>query len=84
MLRIMPVHVGIACQKCQKVYFLATDTNRIEPDAGLSMFRLTCAPPCRTVRLFHDGDMRPYSVSTYSFERGYANWGEYRELRRTG
>ena len=81
----MPVHVGIACNKCQKVYFMATDNDRIEPDhlAGLNMFRLTCPPPCRAVRFFHNGDMRPYSVSTYSFERGYANWGEYRDLGRT-
>ena len=83
----MPVHVGIACEKCEKVYFLATDTDRIEPDfsqMGLELFRLTCAPPCSAVRSFHKGDMRPYSVSTYSFERGFANWGEYQELKRTG
>jgi hypothetical protein len=82
----MPVHVGIACPHCQRVYFLANDTSRIEPDhspANLNMFRLTCPPPCSAVRLFHDRDMRPYSVSTYSFERGYANCGEYRELGRT-
>ena len=83
----MPVHVGIACKECQKIYFLATDTDRIEPDrpmAGLERYRLTCGNPCRAVRFFHAEDMCPYSVSTYSFERGYANWGEYQELRRVG
>lgn len=84
---IMPVHVGIVCRKCAKVYFLATSPERIELDNSLTklgLYRLTCVSPCDTIRSFHQGDMRPYSVSMYSYERGFANWGEYQELRRVG
>jgi hypothetical protein len=76
------------CEKCEKVYFPAgTETDRIEfnpSPATFGLYRLTCASPCNGVRLFRKYDMRPYSVSTYSYERGYACRDEYEELRRAG
>ena len=83
----MPVHAGIVCKKCEKVYFLSTSPEHIELDRSLTrlgLYRLTCATPCNAIRYFHEGQMRPYSVSTFSYTRGYACWGEYRELRRAG
>ena len=82
----MPVHVGIACEKCGKIYFPA-NTARIEANpyrVNPGLYRLTCAPPCNAVRLFRKYEMQPYSVSTYSYESGFANRGEYEELRRAG
>ena len=83
----MPVHAGIACKKCEKVYFFATSPDQIELEHALTrlgFYRLTCASPCNAIRYFHEGQIRPYSVSTYSYKRGYANWGECQELRRAG
>jgi hypothetical protein len=83
----MPVHVGIMCKKCEKVYFPGGNTDQIDfgPSPGrLGVYRLTCAYPCNTVRLFRTYDMQPYSVSMYSYERGYAHRDEYEELRRAG
>ena len=51
----MPVHAGIVCKKCEKVYFLSTSPERIELDRSLTrlgLYRLTCAAPCNAIRYF--------------------------------
>jgi hypothetical protein len=82
----MPVHVGIMCTKCEKVFFPGT-TGRIEfvsSSGPMGEYRLTCSYPCSDVRLFRMYDMQPYSVSRDSYERGYADRNEYEELRLAG
>jgi len=78
----MPIHVGIQCESCGRVYFVA-NTDRIEFQPS-EFYQLTCTSPCNAVRTFLASDMKPYSVSTYSYQRGYAGAGEYQELRQTG
>ncbi len=77
----MPIHVGIACQSCERVYFIAR-TDQIEFLAETFEYQLFCPPPCGVTRLFDKKRMAPYSVSTYCYNRGYANPGEYQLLRR--
>jgi hypothetical protein len=78
----MPIHVGIQCESCGKVFFVA-NTDRIEFQPS-EFYQLTCTPPCNAVRTFLASDMRPYSVSTYSYQRGFAGAGEYQEMRQAG
>ena len=73
----MPIHMGIMCEACRKVHFVATS-----PGVRLSrtidgIYRLTCQLPCPAVKDFRKDGMRPYRVSEDAFKRGYANEGEY-------
>ncbi len=76
----MPIHVGIACQSCERVYFIAR-TDQIEFLAETFEYQLFCPPPCGVTRRFHKKRMGTYSVGTYCYNRGYANPGEYQLLR---
>jgi hypothetical protein len=79
----MPVHVGIICPRCEKVFFPGGNTDQIEvnPLRGQpGLYRLTCT--CDAVRFFGKHDMVPYSVSTHAYLRGYADRGQYQELRK--
>ena len=41
----MPIHMGIMCERCRKVYFIAT-SRAIKPNEfAAGMYRLTCNPP---------------------------------------
>lgn len=77
----MPIHVGIACESCERIFFIAK-TDRIEFLSGTSEYQLTCLPPCGVVRRFDSHRLAPFSVRTQHYIRGYANKGEY-ELIRT-
>lgn len=82
----MPIHVGIRCTSCERVYFPGT-TEQIDfapPSTTNHEYRLTCSYPCGAIRLFRTYDMQPYSVSKNAYDRGYAHQGEYEELRRAG
>ena len=72
-LHIVPVHMDIACDKCQRVYFVAISPDRIEVDhslTGMVLYQLTCAHPCNAIRCFDEGDMKPYSVSLFLTDEG--------------
>jgi len=79
---VMPIHVGIQCESCGKVFFVA-NTDRIEFQPS-ELYQLTCTSPCNAVRTFIASDMKPYSVPTYAYQRGYAGAGEYQELKQAG
>jgi len=71
----MAVAVGISCAKCGRVYLVAHPDNarRIRFDDSDKLrppFSLTCQ--CSAVRFFDKREMVPYSVSSHSFQRGYA------------
>jgi hypothetical protein len=73
----MPVHMGIMCERCRKVHFIATSRS-IKPIVSMAgMYRLKCTPPCPEVRDFRKDNMRPYRVSEDVFRSGYAKEGEY-------
>jgi len=42
--------------------------------AGSEMFILTCAG-CQTKRSFHESDLKPYTVSTLGYIKGYVERG---------
>lgn len=73
----MAIHMGIKCNACGTVHFIATS-----PGVALSLeidgtYRLTCKPTCSEMRFFRKGDMRPYRVTDELFNRGFAEPGEY-------
>lgn len=73
----MPIHIGIMCNICRKVHFVAT-SHRIKPSKlAAGMYRLACNPPCRMQREFRKENMRPYRVAENVFKTGYANESEY-------
>lgn len=73
----MPVHLGIMCESCRKVHFVAT-SHCIRPTALVAgMYRLRCTPPCPELRKFRKESMRPYRVSEEVFRSGCAKEGEY-------
>jgi hypothetical protein len=79
----MPIHMGIMCEKCRKVHFIATSVG-IRPSPGTpGMYLLTCRFPCSETREFRKETMRPYRVPEDVFQRGYAEEGEY-ELVQAG
>jgi hypothetical protein len=77
----MPIHVGIVCESCERIYFIAR-TDRIEFLAETAEYQLVCPRPCGMMRRFDKERLAPFSVATQHYNRGYANKGEY-ELVRT-
>lgn len=73
----MPVHMGTMCERCRKVYFIATSRAIRPSEFSAGMYRLTCNPPCREFQEFRKDNMRPYRVSEDVFRRGQAREGEY-------
>ena len=73
----MPIHMGIKCDVCQTVHFVATSRSVRLGESVEGMYRLTCQPPCHEVREFRKEGMHPYRVSDDVFKRGYAEEGEY-------
>ena len=78
----MPIHMGIMCERCRRVYFIAT-SHRIRPSPNSGMYRLTCTPACPEPREFRKETMQPYRVSDDLFNRGYAQEGEYELVHRS-
>jgi hypothetical protein len=73
----MPIHMGIMCDACRTVHFIATSPGvRLSPTTK-GMYLLSCRPPCPETREFRMDTMRPYRVSENAFGRGYAREGEY-------
>ena len=73
----MAIHMGIMCESCRKLYFVAT-SRAIKPSVSAAeMYRLKCTPPCPEVTEFRKDSMRPYRVSEDAFRSGYAKEGEY-------
>lgn len=73
----MPVHMGVMCGVCRKVYFVATSP-AIRPSHTVeNMYVLACPSPCGELKEFRKETLRPYRVSEDVFNRGYAQEGEY-------
>jgi hypothetical protein len=73
----MPVHMGIMCEKCRKVHFIATSSN-IRPSRQVQgMYLLTCRAPCPEAREFRKDTMHLYRVCDAAFQTGFASEGEY-------
>ncbi len=73
----MPIHMGIMCDACRTVYWVATWRGISASDRDRDVFRLACKPPCPEVKEFRTDSMRPYRISEDAFSRGYAREGEY-------
>jgi len=73
----MSVHMGIMCERCRKVYFIAASRAIRPSEFAAGMYRLTCNLPCREVREFRKDGMRAYRVSEDVFRSGHAKEGEY-------
>jgi hypothetical protein len=76
----MPVHMGIMCERCRKIHFIATSSGiqlSRSGGAGGGMYRLNCLSPCAEMKEFRKEGMRPYRFADEVFRRGYASEGEY-------
>jgi hypothetical protein len=73
----MAIHVGIMCEACGKVYFVATSPGIELSRKDKGMYQFTCKRPCSAVKDFRRDGLRPYRASDDIFERGYADVGEY-------
>jgi hypothetical protein len=80
----MPVHMGVICDRCRKVHFIATSPGIEFGPPGAATYRLCCKPPCEEARVFRKDEMRPYHVSDEAFRKGYAEEGEYEPLPGIG
>jgi hypothetical protein len=78
----MPVHMGVMCEACGKVHFVATSRGIQLSRTVEGMYRLTCNPPCPETREFRKEGMHPYRVSDDVFKRGYAEEGEYELVQK--
>jgi hypothetical protein len=81
----MPIRMGIMCETCGTVYFVTSaPKDRIQFDSQAGAYRLTCAPPCRRMRLFQKTEIRPYLVKTDAFRSRSAGRDEYEEVPLSG
>jgi hypothetical protein len=78
----MPIHMGVMCDKCGTVHFIASSSGIQVSRTAKGMYRLNCTPPCSEVRDFRKESMRPYRVSDDVFGRGYAEEGEYEIVQK--
>jgi hypothetical protein len=74
---VMAIHMGIMCDACGTVHFIATSPGLELSHSIEGMYRLACKPPCSRARHFRKDEMRPYRVSGDIFNTGYADVGEY-------
>ncbi len=79
---VMPVSMGILCERCRTVYFISRPgkSPHIRYDRSRGDFKLICVPPCKAVSYFHKTMLRPYSASAEAIERGYADVTECRTI----
>ena len=81
----MPIRMGIMCEDCGTVYFIASASkNRIQFDSRVDAYRLICASPCKRMRLFQKTEIRAYSVATDVFSSECAGRDEYEEVPLSG
>ena len=73
---VMSVHMGIMCERCRKVHFIATSSG-IRFSRLAETYQLNCPPPCATARQFQEHLMLPYRVADEVFRTGYAVEDEY-------
>jgi hypothetical protein len=71
----MPIHVGIMCERCQKVHFITTSSAIQFSRSGGGIYRLNC--PCTEWKDFRKEGIFAYRVADDIFRRGYAEKGEY-------
>ena len=67
---LMPVHMGVMCERCQKIHFIAKSSGiqiSRSGGAGGGMYRLNCPPPCAEMKEFRKEGMRPYRVADEVF-----------------
>jgi hypothetical protein len=77
----MPIRMGITCENCGTVYFVASASrDRIQFDSQVDAYRLICASPCKKMRLFQRTEIRAYQITTDVFRLGYARRGDYEEV----
>lgn len=79
----MPIHMAIMCERCRKVYFIATSPAIHFSRFGGGIYRLNCSPPCAETMEFQKAEMRPYRAADDVFRRGYAVEGECELMQST-
>ena len=78
----MPIHMGVLCEACGMVHFIATSPGIVLSRNIEGMYRLSCKPPCSQVKMFRKEAMHPYRVSEDVFKKGYAQEGEYELINK--
>jgi len=79
----MPIHMGVMCETCRKVHFIATSPTIRPSTANPGMYRLTCRVGCDETREFRKDTMCPYRVKDKVFQTGFAEQGEYEVIRQS-
>jgi len=77
----LPIHMGIVCEQCRKVHFIAPSSGIQFSRSGGRIYQLKCPPPCATTREFQEYLMLPYRVADEVFRTGYAEEDEYELVR---
>lgn len=78
----MSIHMGIRCEECHTVHFVATSSGIRFTGRGGGMYQLACKPPCPEIKEFRKDGMRPYRVSEDVYRKGYAIEGEYEVIEK--
>lgn len=73
----MPIHMGVMCERCRNVHFIATSLTIRPSTANPGMYRLSCRFGCNEITEFRKDAMRPYRVQEKVFQTGFAEEGEY-------
>ncbi len=73
----MAIHMGIMCDACKTVHFIATSPGIELSRTVQGTYKLACKPPCSVSKSFRKDEMRPYRAEDEVFQRGYAEVGEY-------
>lgn len=76
----MPIHIGIMCERCRRVHFVATSSAVQFSRSGGGVYRLKCVPPCGETKEFRKEGMQPYRVTDDVFNRGHALEGDYESI----
>lgn len=76
----MPIHMGIMCDACKAVHFIATSPGVELSRTVQGLYQLTCKPPCSAAKRFRKDEVRPYRVEDEAFRRGYAEVHEYQAV----
>jgi hypothetical protein len=73
----MTIHMGIMCNMCRTVHFIATSPSIKASKLPAAMYQLTGNRPCLSTAEFRKESMQSYRVSEDVFKRGYAKESEY-------
>jgi hypothetical protein len=68
----MPIHMGIMCEACRKVYFTGTSGRIYVSRKVKTMYHLICILPCLERKEFRVDTMRSYRVDEDVFKSGFA------------